>query len=313
MLEPRCGESPQVRYLRGGRRSNASPLPDRWGVKREQTWLGYKLHVTETCDDRPACSCPPDPAAAASGRCGHDVRPNLITGVATTDATVTDTEMTAPVTAALDRRTWPRAGTTSIRDTSARHVLDAARLFGITLVSPLLADTSRQARSGAGYDRAAFAIDYDTRTVTCPQGRPAAAGLPPGRPAGTRSWSGPASPPAVPARPASCAPPRPHGRQLTILPRDQHELQAAARAGQQREAGRTTTRRAGVEGTSARLSPSPMPPGPLPRPRQNPARTRLLSLALNLCRLDAYWNGTPWTAEEPATWPGSASPHHQRN
>jgi hypothetical protein len=23
----------------------------RWGVKREEFWLGYKLHITETCDD----------------------------------------------------------------------------------------------------------------------------------------------------------------------------------------------------------------------------------------------------------------------
>ena len=29
----------------------------RWGVKREEFWLGYKLHVTETCDDAPPCTC----------------------------------------------------------------------------------------------------------------------------------------------------------------------------------------------------------------------------------------------------------------
>ena len=31
----------------------------RWGVKREEFWLGYKLHVSETCDDPPPCTCPP--------------------------------------------------------------------------------------------------------------------------------------------------------------------------------------------------------------------------------------------------------------
>src|SRR5262252_2828940 len=43
----------------------ASPydLDARWGVKRDIFWLGYKLHVTETCDDPPACTCRP---AAAS-------------------------------------------------------------------------------------------------------------------------------------------------------------------------------------------------------------------------------------------------------
>ena len=29
----------------------------RWGVKREEFWLAYKLHITETCDDAPPCSC----------------------------------------------------------------------------------------------------------------------------------------------------------------------------------------------------------------------------------------------------------------
>ena len=180
----------------------------RWGAKKDLTWLGYKLHISETCDDRPACGCPPDPAAAASGRCGHDVRPNLITGVATIRASVADAEMTTPVNAALHRRDLaPGRHYLDSGYGSARHVLDAARLFGITLVTPLPADSSRQARSGDGYDRAAFAIDYDARTVTCPQGRPSTGWIPPGRPAGTRSSSGSASPPAVPARPASCAPP----------------------------------------------------------------------------------------------------------
>src|SRR2546428_5636676 len=72
----------------------------RWGVKREEFWLGYKLHVTETCDDPPPCACRPEPAApqpaAGDGAPGHGTGcarqgfPNLLPHVATTDATVTD-------------------------------------------------------------------------------------------------------------------------------------------------------------------------------------------------------------------------------
>jgi hypothetical protein len=29
----------------------------RWGVKRDESWLGCKLHVTGTCADAPACGC----------------------------------------------------------------------------------------------------------------------------------------------------------------------------------------------------------------------------------------------------------------
>ncbi len=54
---------------------------------------------------------------------------------------------------------------------SPAHLLTAARDYAITLVTPLLADTSWQARENTGYDRSGFTIDYDARTVTCPQGQ----------------------------------------------------------------------------------------------------------------------------------------------
>ena len=38
----------------------------RWGVKREEFWLGYKLHITETCDDPPPCTCRPATAARSA-------------------------------------------------------------------------------------------------------------------------------------------------------------------------------------------------------------------------------------------------------
>jgi hypothetical protein len=65
----------------------------RWGAKREEFWLGYKLHVTETCDDAPPCTCarpPPgrDDRANTPGACGQPTFPNMITHMATTEATV---------------------------------------------------------------------------------------------------------------------------------------------------------------------------------------------------------------------------------
>ena len=36
---------------------------------------------------------------------------------------------------------------------------------GVTLIGPLLADTSAQARASNGYARADFTIDYDTETA----------------------------------------------------------------------------------------------------------------------------------------------------
>ena len=138
MLEPRCGESPQVRYLRGGRRSNASPLPDRWAARRDSSsWLGYKLHITETCDDAPPCSCRPAGDGARDREhgqgCAHLVFPNLITNVATTDATVTDNQMTEAVQDALAARNLA----------PGRHYADSGYASAALVVSALATGASR--------------------------------------------------------------------------------------------------------------------------------------------------------------------------
>src|SRR5207244_13631868 len=61
---------------------------------------------------------------------------------------------------------------------SAAVVVSALTTWGIALIGPLLADTSAQARAGHGYARADFTVNYDTKTVTCPQGKTAATWTP---------------------------------------------------------------------------------------------------------------------------------------
>ena len=48
-------KAPEGDGLPPGHLRIASPYDTdaRWGVKRDTFWLGYKLHVTETCDDAP--------------------------------------------------------------------------------------------------------------------------------------------------------------------------------------------------------------------------------------------------------------------
>ena len=185
-------KEPEGDGLPPGHTRIASPYDTdaRWGVKREEFWLGYKLHVTETCDDPPPCSCRPDrpasrPAAGgdepggsrAGGRehdkgCAQVVFPNLITHVATTDATVTDNQMTGAIHQDLAAKNLaPGRHYLDSGYLSAAVVVSALTTWGIALIGPLLADTSAQARAGNGYARADFAVDYDTKTVTCPQGK----------------------------------------------------------------------------------------------------------------------------------------------
>jgi len=283
----------------------ASPydLDARWGAKREEFWLGYKLHVTETCDDPPACTCPA--AQAATTRAGghgreHDkgcaqlVFPNLITNVATTDATMTDNQMTGPIHHDLtEKNLAPGQHYLDSGYLSAALVVSALTTWGIALVGPLLGDTSAQARAGKGYARADFTVDYDTKTVTCPQGKTA------------RSWSpctqhgkdaivaifsttdcGP-----CPARSLCTAAKR---RVLSLPPPDLAEAQAAARTAEKTIPFQADyARRAGVEGTMHQA----VSHGARRARYRGLPKTRLdhvyMACALNLLRLEAFWTGTP--------------------
>ncbi|MCA1672055.1 MAG: hypothetical protein LC799_07585, partial [Actinobacteria bacterium] len=88
----------------------------RWAAKGDDlSWNGYKVHITETCQG-------PDAAPGDDPGGGDDPgrqRPNIIVGVATTDATVPDARMTDPIHAALARRCPP--STTSTRATRRRR------------------------------------------------------------------------------------------------------------------------------------------------------------------------------------------------
>src|SRR6266536_4751344 len=138
----------------------------RWGGKRDLTWLGYKLHVSESCDAE-APTRPADPADRVS-----DAPPNLITHVATTDASVPDVAMTEPIHADLDRRDLlPGEHYMDSGYPSADLLVSSLTRYGIRLVTPMLADTSPQARAGECFDRTAFTIDWNDRQVTCPQGQ----------------------------------------------------------------------------------------------------------------------------------------------
>jgi len=299
-------KEPEGDGLPPGHMRIASPydLDARWGVKREEFWLGYKLHITETCDDAPPCSCRPAAEGAAPGGrdggrehdkgCAHLVFPNLITHVATTDATVTDNQMTGAVHDDLaGKNLAPGQHYLDSGYLSAAVVVSALRTRGIALIGPLLADTSAQARAGHGYARADFAADYDTRTVTCPQGRTSVSWTPctqHGKDAIVATFSaGDCGP--CPARSLCTTGKR---RQLTLMPRDLAEAQAAARRAE------TTTgfqadyaRRAGVEGTMHQAASH----GARRARYRGLPKTRLdhvyMACALNLLRLEAYWTGTP--------------------
>jgi len=310
-------KEPEGDGLPPGHARIASPydLDARWGVKREEFWLGYKLHVTETCDDPPPCSCRPGAAgqaaagsagagsAGASGQdrghdkaCVHLTAPNLITHVATTDATVTDNQMTSVIHQDLAQKNLaPGRSYLDSGYLSAALVASEAARRGIALIGPLLADTSAQARAGAGYARADFAVDYDTKTVTCPQGKTSASWTPctqRGNDAIVATFSAADCGPC-PAR-SLCTTSGSKRRQITVPPRDLAAAQAAARAAEKTIPFQADyARRAGVEGTMHQAASH----GARRARYRGLPKTRLdhvyMACALNLLRMHAYWTGTP--------------------
>ncbi len=271
-----------------GRARIVSPydLDARYSEKRGHGWLGYKAHYSETChgpaDDDPDTGVP--------------ARPNLITNAETTRAAAADVAMTGPVHDHLDARgLLPGEHAVDSGYTSV-DLLIAARARGITLVGPLPANVSPQARNG-GYAAEMFTIDWDNQKVTCPQGTASTSWSPysqrNGSPAIVVRFAA-ATCRACPAR-NLCTRSARLGRQLSLRPREIHEAVTAARADQASSQWKARySIRAGVEGTMRQATHV-----------TGIRRARYLGLpktgfehtaaaaAINLIRLDAWWTGKP--------------------
>ncbi len=287
-----------------GRSRITSPydLDARWSVKRDTFWNGCKVHVTETCGTggaRDGCTVAgSDPGSDGHGGDGEAAPPpHLIVNVETTDATVPDNQMTEPVHARLaGRRLLPAGHYVDSGYPPAELLVSSLAGFGIALVTPMLADTSSQARAGAGFDRTAFAIDFDAQQATCPQGH-ASSSWNPVTQRGTDTIvitfaKGTCRP--CPVR-AQCTTSAAGRRQLTVHLRQVHEAQLAARAAQDtRDFQARYALRAGVEGT---IRQGVAVTGMRHARYRGLAKTRLehanAAAALNLIRLHAWWNGHP--------------------
>jgi transposase len=294
---------PEGDGLPPGRDRLISPydLDARYSIKRDHGWGGYKVHFTETCDAPGPAGAGPDvqdPAGPGTGPAraqGRGEPPNLVTNVVTTEATVPDSAMTTPVHQDLAGKVLlPAEHLVDSGYPSAELIVNAARVFGITLVSPMLLDTSAQARAGAGYDKAAFAIDFDARQATCPQGIASSSWSPCRQrqdEAIVVSWPKNACMPC-PARQLCTSGRR---RQITVRPRELHEALASARAEQTSAQWKARyAARAGVEGTMRQATHVTG----IRRARylglpKTQLEHNIAAAAINMIRMDAYWTGHP--------------------
>jgi transposase len=252
----------------------------RYSEKRGRGWLGYKIHLTETC-------AVPEPG----GSCGA---PNLVTSVITTPASTADVAMTTPVHDRLDAAGLAPAEHAVDAGYASADELVTARDRGIILTGPLRTTATRQRRTG-GYTTDAFAIDWDSQQVTCPQGVTSTTWCEHTR-SGTaqilvrfpRAACG-----TCPAR-AQCTTSA-AGRQLGLRPRPIHDAVTAAHAEQATEAWkRRYNIRAGVEGTMWQATHVT---GVRHARYLGLAKTSLehnaAAAAINLIRFDAWQTGKP--------------------
>lgn len=123
----------------------------RYGKKRETRWTGYKVHLTETCEQD---------------------APHLITHVATTAAATTDEAMTETIHAELERAAL----------TPGQHLLDSGYItapilvssqqqYGIEVIGPARGDVKWQANTEQGLDASQFLIDWERQQAICPAGQ----------------------------------------------------------------------------------------------------------------------------------------------
>src|SRR5512135_3293943 len=130
----------------------------RYSTKREVEWVGYKVHLTETCDEE---------------------RPHLIVNVATTPATTPDDNMIEEVHESLKQRDrLPGEHLVDKGYTDAHVLVESQSEYGVTLVGPVAEDPSWQARAGEGFAKGSFEEDWDREVVTCPAGKESLSWLP---------------------------------------------------------------------------------------------------------------------------------------
>ena len=135
----------------------------RTGKKREMTWFGYKVHLTETC----ALETTEDGQAQAM--------PQLIIEVQTTVANVQDVDMTAVIQEDLAlHQLLPDEQIVDTGYVAADLLVSSQQHYGIRLVGPVLSDNSWQAKADKGFDLAHFQIDWLTQQAICPQGQTSA-------------------------------------------------------------------------------------------------------------------------------------------
>jgi transposase len=119
-------------------------------VKRSTEWIGYKVHLTETCEEE---------------------EPHLITQIQTTTATTHDTKATPIIQDDLAQRGLLPQTHLVDEGYMDTDILVSNQRRGVDLVGPIPSHKSWQSRTEEAFDHTQFHIDWEAKEATCPGGK----------------------------------------------------------------------------------------------------------------------------------------------
>ena len=204
----------------------------RYAKKRSTSWVGYKVHLTESCEED---------------------QPHLITHVETTAAPVADSDVVDTIHD--DLATADLLPTVHLVDTGyvdAKHLVSSRTRHDIDLLGPARGDYHRQAREKKGFAAHRFAIDWERQQAVCPAGQTSASWTPArdrkGNPVIKIKFASSAC--TVCPHCLDCTDADRVRRTLTVRPADfQIALQTARQRQQTEDFAKQYGKRAGIEGT----------------------------------------------------------------
>ena len=122
----------------------------RYGNKRHTTWLGYKVHLTETCDKN---------------------RVHLITNVQTTQAHLSDVDQTESIHNSLaEKELLPSEHLVDAGYVDGTLLVESKQQHNLELIGPVRDNVSWQSKNPEAYDLSRFKINWKTQQATCPAG-----------------------------------------------------------------------------------------------------------------------------------------------
>ena len=121
-----------------------------YAKKRSTSWMGYKVHLSETCDED---------------------NPHLITHVETTTAPIVDGECTPSIHKALQaKELLPSVHLVDTGYVYAQWLISSRQEYEVDLLGPTRSNYHWQTQAAAGFAASDFALDWQRQEATCPQG-----------------------------------------------------------------------------------------------------------------------------------------------